>query len=100
MLPVKSFITMDKLQRLASRSNFRYGQELVKESGIKITDQNTFNIVAEVARGKHASETVELRSTTKGFRFTCTCSSRKNNFCEHCTAVGLFMVQPPEESGD
>lgn len=100
MLPVKSFITIDELERLASRSNFRYGQELVRESGIKITDQNTFNIVAEVARGKHDPETVELRSTTKGFRFKCTCSARKNNFCEHCTAVGLFMVKPLESVGD
>jgi len=72
----------------------------VKESGITITNQNTFNIVATVTQGKHKAETVELRSTTKGFRFACSCSSRKNNFCEHCTAVGLFVMNPPVVEAD
>lgn len=89
MLALSSFITPDKLEELASRSHFRYGKQIAEDSDIKITKQNTFNIIATVKQSGGQIHEVALMSTTKGFRWKCTCTSKKGLFCEHCVAVGL-----------
>lgn len=89
MLPLSSFITPEKLEELASRSHFRYGMQIAEEGEIKISKRNTFNVIATVKHGSHQTRTVSLMSTTKGFRWKCSCSSKKGFFCQHCAAVGL-----------
>ena len=91
MIPIKLLLAADELERLATRSNFRYGQQTVKHAEIILVDSNTFNLVAEVKSPNGESETIELRSTTKGFRWKCTCTARKSLFCRHGVAVGLFV---------
>jgi uncharacterized Zn finger protein len=89
MLPIKSFITPEKLEELASRSNFRYGTQIAEDGEIDFTKTNTFNLIATVKHKNSQARTVHLMSTTKGFRWKCTCTSKKGMFCEHCVAVGL-----------
>lgn len=93
MKPVKSFLTEEQLQDLATRSNFRYGQKIAAAGDVKVLKQNVFNIVARVQHGNGEARTVELMSTSKGFRTRCTCSSRKDLFCQHCVAVGLASIE-------
>lgn len=91
MKPLLSLISMDQLDQLASRSNFRYGQEIAKNGKIEITKSNTFNIFATVQSKNKNARAVELSSTSKGFRWKCTCTGRKDLFCNHCVAVGIFV---------
>jgi len=84
-------VTAELVKDLASRSYFRYGQAIAADEDVKIVEQNTFNIVAHVQHGRGEKRTVELASTPTGFKFKCTCSNRKNLFCQHCVAVGLWM---------
>jgi uncharacterized Zn finger protein len=92
MKPLLSLISMEQLEKLASRSNFRYGQEIAKNGKIHIEKSNTFNIIATVQSKNKNTRTVELSSTSKGFRWKCTCTGRKDLFCNHCVAVGLFAI--------
>lgn len=99
MRPVKEFLTEENLEDLASRSYFRYGKQIAKDGEIEIIKQNTFNIIAKVKQGTgHESRTVELMSTPKGFRWKCTCTNKKNLFCQHCVAAGLFQTKPKENN--
>lgn len=82
---------MEQLEKLASRSNFRYGQEIFKNGAIEIIKSNTFNIIAKVKSKNKNTRTTELFSTSKGFRWKCTCTGRKDLFCNHCVAVGIFV---------
>jgi uncharacterized Zn finger protein len=93
MLPLASFITPEKLEELASRSHFRYGKQIAEEGEIEFTKTNTFNAVATVKHQNSQKRTVSLMSTTKGFRWKCTCTSKKGIFCQHCVAVGLAANQ-------
>lgn len=68
---------------------------MVKDDSIAITKKNLFNIVAEV--DYKTKQTVTFSSTSKGFRFKCSCSNKKDFFCEHCTAVALF-ISPKKEA--
>jgi len=92
MLPLKNFLTEENLGDLASRSNFRYGKAMAKDSDVAVLKTNTFNLVAKIKHGQGETRTVELMSTTKGFRFRCTCTAKKNFFCKHCVAVGLSAI--------
>lgn len=92
MKPIKTFLTQEFLEDLASRSNFRYGQAIAEDGDVTVLGKNTFNIVAKVKHGNGEKRTVELMSTPKGFRYRCTCTSRKDLFCKHCVAVGLSSV--------
>jgi len=89
MLQLKVILTPDEIEKLASRSNFRYGKNLAEDSKIRVIKSNTFNLIAELKHGNSKPQTVELTSTTKGFRWKCTCTAKKDYFCEHCVAVGL-----------
>jgi uncharacterized Zn finger protein len=93
MQPVKSLITEEELEQLASRSNFRYGQKIAEEGDITFTKVNTFNLFADVKHHNGEKRSVEIMSTPKGLRWRCTCTSRKDLFCKHLVAVGLKAVQ-------
>lgn len=89
MLPIKSLLTPEEIKKLASRSHYRYGEQMSEDANITWTKENNFNIHATVKQGNKAGHDVELMSTTKGFRYKCTCTNKKDLFCEHCTAVAI-----------
>ncbi|HEV8601312.1 MAG TPA: hypothetical protein VGQ87_01800 [Patescibacteria group bacterium] len=93
MKPLKSFLTEEQLEDLASRSNFRYGKAIAEDGDVTVLKANTFNLVARVKHKNGEARTVELMSTPKGFRYRCTCTSRKDLFCKHCVAVGLSSLK-------
>jgi uncharacterized Zn finger protein len=93
MKPVKEYLTEEQLEDLASRSMFRYGKGIAKDGEFTEIKKNTFNIITQVKQGSHEKRTVHLESTPKGFRWKCTCSSKKNFFCQHCVAVGLHSTK-------
>lgn len=92
MLPLRQLITEDLITDLATRSNFRYGKEIAREGKFTTEKSNTFNLVTRVEFRGSNSRTVELMSTVKGFRWKCTCSSRKDLFCKHVAGAGLALI--------
>jgi uncharacterized Zn finger protein len=90
MKTIKSLLTLEEIEDLASRSNLRYGEKIVKDGDVKIIEQNTFNVVAHVQHAQGQKRTVKLESTPKGFRWKCTCSNRKDLFCQHVVATALY----------
>lgn len=96
MKQLKEIITIQELEQQASRSNFRYGKQIAKDSEIKTTKVNTFNHHAEIKMKSGQPVHVSLMSTTKGLRWKCDCTNKKEYFCEHCVALGLFMIGPAE----
>jgi uncharacterized Zn finger protein len=100
MKPINSLIEPEMLKKLSTRSHYRYGEEIAEEGEITFDRENTFNLIAKVKFRNSQPRTAELMSTTKGFRWKCTCSSKKDLFCQHCVAVGLFrhkQLHPEEE---
>jgi uncharacterized Zn finger protein len=93
MKPVKNIITIELLKKMASRSHFRYGEKLYENGDVTLLDGNVFNIHAEVKHNDKNGQLVDLMSTSKGFRYKCTCTARKDYFCEHCVAVGLKAIE-------
>lgn len=92
MKPILSLITPADLEKLASRSNFRYGKDIAQNGKITFEKINTFNLVAKVEFKNSQARTTELSSTSKGLRWKCTCTGRKDLFCNHCVAVGLTAI--------
>lgn len=95
MLPLKNLFTEIEIQKLASRSHFRLGKQMAEEWEIMFTKVNVFNIHADL-KHKNTLHHTEISSTTKGLRWKCSCSAKKNYFCEHITAIGI-KVLPKEE---
>lgn len=93
MKPLRDLISADQVMELASRSNFRYGQQMAEEAEFTVLKENTYNIVAKVKHGNHDGRTVELMSTSKGFRWKCTCTSKKGYFCNHAVAVAMWKIK-------
>ncbi len=89
MKPIKSLLTLEEIEDLASRSYFRYGQAIAKAGDVTIQETKTFSIVAKVKHGHGELRNVKLESTPKGLRWKCTCTNRKDLFCQHCVAVAL-----------
>ena len=93
MKPLKSFLTEENLEDLATRSYFRYGKQIAKDGVFTVLDANTFNLKVRVQHKNGEARTVLLESTPKGLRWKCTCTSRKDLFCQHCVAVGLNSLK-------
>lgn len=89
--PLKQLLTVEEIESLASRSNLRFGKQILKDAKIVITNSNVFRRVATVSYKNNPLQTVDLMATNKGLRNICTCTSRKNMFCEHAIAVALHM---------
>ncbi len=96
MKPVASLLSLEELKVLGSRSNFRYGQDILKKGEIVFDTSNTFHLVAKVKYGNKEVRTVDFLSTPKGLRIKCSCTARKDLFCEHCVAVGLALITPKD----
>ena len=93
MKPVTSLVKSEILEGLASRSNFRYGQEISKEATFTIEKSNSFNIIARIVFRNSETRTAELSSTPKGLRWKCSCTGRKDLFCKHCVALGFYILR-------
>jgi uncharacterized Zn finger protein len=91
MKPITEMLPLKLIEQLASRSNYRFGKNIAEDGEIKITKENTFNRIATVKRKNASPQTVELMSTSKGLRYKCSCSAKKDNFCEHCVALALYL---------
>lgn len=93
MKPVLELISLEKLEGLASRSNFRYGKNIFKNGDVGFEKVNAFNLVGMVEGGGTEKRSVEITSTAKGLRWKCSCTAKKDFFCKHCVALGLKALE-------
>ncbi len=93
MKRLKDLLDEEVLDGLATRSNLRYGKQMAEDGDVEVLESNPFNVKATVQHGDKQARTVELHATSKGLRHHCTCSSRKDLFCQHRVAVGLFLIK-------
>lgn len=91
MEQLANLIATEQIEKLASRSHFRYGKQMAEDGEVTITKSNRFNLEATVKFGGHEARKVNIISTPKGLRWKCTCSSKKGFFCQHCVAVALHQ---------
>lgn len=100
MKPISSLIQEEQLEKMASRSNWRYGKQIAEKGEITFIETNTYKFIAQIKYRGNETRNVEAMSTPKGLRWKCTCSSRKDLFCQHCIAAGLSFIKlltPPQE---
>ena len=98
MKSLESLLSEDEIQLLATRSNFRYGKEILKDGTFTILKENRFNFELTIQYRNHQTRTTELQSTVKGLRYKCTCSNKKEFFCNHCVAAALYLHQKNEQN--
>lgn len=91
MKQIAAMCSEEELKKLASRSNFRYGQEIYKDGEIVFVQDEALHKVAKVNFRSNETRTVDVLSTPKGLKWKCTCTSRKDLFCKHYVAVGLHI---------
>lgn len=92
ILPLKNILTEEKILELASRSNFRLGKQIFSQGDFKVNNQNIFHLNIEV-KYKTKNPIADLLSNHKGLKFSCSCSAKKNNFCEHLVVASLYIAQ-------
>ncbi len=93
MKSVQSLLSHELIEQLASRSNLRYGKQIAERGKILIDQPNIFNVEAKVSFSAHETRTIEYHATAKGLRWKCSCSNKKNFFCNHCAAVALVILK-------
>ncbi len=96
--PLMTLLAPAEIEKLASRSNFRFGKTLLKDAKIVFKTSNTFRRIATVNYKNYPAQTVEFLSDHKGMHFKCSCANKKNFFCEHCTAAALAMHESSKDA--
>jgi len=93
MQTINSLVTLQNLEDLASRSNFRAGKAIAEDAEISFEKKNSFNVIAKIKYSGGEGRTVQMSSTPKGLKWKCTCTNRKNIFCKHCVAACLAIIR-------
>jgi len=91
MTPVADLIKPLLLRELALPAIYQQGKEIVANGGVELEEFGLERIVAHATGGQR--RLVEIRSTTKGLYYTCTCSSKLDRPCKHIVATGLASWQ-------
>lgn len=98
MKPVKTLVNLEVVSELASRSNFRLGKAMAEDGQFKIEKSNPFVEEVKLSYKNGQVRDIRVESTSKGLKWKCSCSSRKDLFCEHCVALGLYIIAKNEQS--
>jgi uncharacterized Zn finger protein len=92
MKPVTTLINLEEITGQASRSNLRLGKAIAEDGKFVLEKSNTYMQLVQVSHKGGQTRTVRVEATPKGLRWKCTCSARKDLFCEHCVALGLHII--------
>jgi uncharacterized Zn finger protein len=90
--PLAEYLGPDAIRNLATPSNFRLGEKIVKDGGVELVEFNQFLVIARVQPRGGVRRTTELHSTERGLGWRCTCTS-KQSFCKHCVATALVTLE-------
>lgn len=76
---------------LASRSHGRLGKQMASAGAVAVQERGPFMLEARVSFRNGQVQTVRFDATSKGLRYSCSCTARKGNFCSHLAAATLFL---------
>jgi hypothetical protein len=96
MKPIVQLVKLEDIHKLASRSNMRLGKAIAQDGQFENEKINPYVQQVKITHKSGQARTVKVESTPKGLRWKCSCSSRKNSFCQHCTALGLHIISENE----
>jgi uncharacterized Zn finger protein len=98
MSSVADLVDPDHLRRLATRSNLRLGEEIVRQGGVELIEFGPSKVVARVGGGQRRK--AELDSTPQGLAWRCSCTSRRELFCKHCVALAIVTWEEAPARSD
>ncbi len=95
-MSVTALITPGQVERLATPSNMRLGQQIVAEGGVADLVIASGHVKARVGGVPSADQTrtVELFAGDDGLKWSCTCTRRRDLFCKHCVAAAMAASSP------
>jgi len=93
MQSVTDFVHHGVLVRLATPANLRLGRKIVDQGGVELAPYGPLRVSAKVGGVAAAGQlrTVELTSSASRLAWSCTCTTHKDLFCEHCVATALVL---------
>jgi hypothetical protein len=72
METLKSLISDESLQKLATPSDLRLGKEIIETGSVEIIENSPFKILAKATARDGQKRTVELFATDEGLKCSCT----------------------------
>ena len=92
MSSISDFISPEQVKKLAIPSNIRLGTSIANDGIVEFVEISPKKVIAKVIGPNGSSKrTVELKVSTSGLEFTCTCSKKLNWFCKHCVATSILL---------
>jgi uncharacterized Zn finger protein len=94
MPAIQTYLRLDSVRARARPADFRLGKTLAAQGDIEIIERAGDHILARAGRqtGILQRRSVELRATSAGLNWRCTCTRKANHFCKHCVATALAAI--------
>ena len=91
MASVADLVEPTALETLATPATLRLGREIAAQGGVEILEFGPLKVRAHVGRvpSSETRRTTELRAYGKRLDWSCTCTSKPDNFCKHCAALAI-----------
>ena len=97
MTAIAAYLRLASVKARARASDFRLGSEIAAKQGVEIVERGADFVQAKVGLKDHKIQRrrVELRATTAGLVWRCSCTTKRDLFCKHCVAVALTVIAGP-----
>lgn len=94
MTAIDAYLRLASVKARARPADFRLGREIAAHGEVEILEREPDRILAKAGRKDHKIQRrqVELRATTAGLTWRCTCTTKRDLFCKHCVAVALTVM--------
>jgi len=91
MPSVADLVEPAALDGLATPATLRLGREIATQGGVEMLDFGPLKVRARVGNvpSSETRRTTELRVEGRELEWSCTCTSKPDNFCKHCAALAL-----------
>lgn len=91
MPSVADLVDPTALDALATAATLRLGREIVEQGGVELIEFGPLKVRAHVGKvpSSETRRTAELRADGNTLAWSCTCTSKPDNFCKHCAALAI-----------
>ena len=91
MPSVADLVEPTALEALATPATLRLGREIAAQGGGEMLEFGPLKVRAHVGNvpSSETRRTTELKAAGKILRWSCTCTSKPDNFCKHCAALAI-----------
>lgn len=94
MTGIAAYLRLASVKARARAADFRLGKEIAAHGQVEIVERADDRILAKAGRKDHKIQRrqVELRATTAGLVWRCSCTTKRDLFCKHCVAAALTAI--------